>query len=56
MEDNLMRVFSVLVSVIILFILPLYITFEKMDDISYSLAYFLLCQKISHIMLMQKVI
>lgn len=38
MEDNLMRVFSVLVSVIILFILPLYITFEKMDDISYSLA------------------
>lgn len=38
MEDNLMRVFSVLVSILILFILPLYITFEKMDDISYSLA------------------
>lgn len=38
MDDNLQRVFSVLLSVLILFILPLYITFEKMDDISYSLA------------------
>lgn len=38
MDDNLQRVFSVLLSVIILFILPLYITFEKIDDISYSLA------------------
>lgn len=38
MDDNLQRVFSVLISILILFILPLYITFEKMDDISYSLA------------------
>lgn len=38
MEDILQRVFSILISVLILFILPLYITFEKMDDISYSLA------------------
>lgn len=38
MEDTLQRVFSILISVLILFILPLYITFEKIDDISYSLA------------------
>ena len=38
MEDNWQRVFSILISVLILFILPLYITFEKIDDISYSLA------------------
>lgn len=38
MEDTLQRVFSVLISILILFVLPLYITFEKMDDISYSLA------------------
>ena len=34
MEDNLQRVFSILISILILFILPLYIAFEKMDDIS----------------------
>lgn len=38
MDDILLRVFSVIISVLILFILPLYITFEKIDDISYSLA------------------
>lgn len=38
MDDNLQRVFSVLISILIFFILPLYITFEKLDDISYSLA------------------
>ncbi len=38
MEDTLQRVFSVLVAVIIFFLLPLYIAFEKKDDISYSLA------------------
>lgn len=38
MDDTLQRVFSILISVLILFILPLYITFEKIDDISYSLA------------------
>lgn len=29
MEDNLQRVFSILISILILFILPLYIAFEK---------------------------
>jgi hypothetical protein len=38
MEENVQRVFAVLISVIILFILPIYITFEKKDDLSYSLA------------------
>lgn len=38
MDDNLQKVFSVLISILIFFILPLYITFEKLDDISYSLA------------------
>ncbi len=38
MEDVLQRVFAVLISVIIFFFLPLYISFEKKDDISYSLA------------------
>lgn len=38
MEENLIRVFSVLISVIIFFLLPIYITFEKKDDISYALA------------------
>ena len=37
MEDNLQRIFSILISVFIFFILPLYITYEKVDDISYSL-------------------
>lgn len=38
MEDNLQRVFSILISVIIFFFMPLYISFEKKDDISYALA------------------
>ncbi|MEG0872484.1 MAG: dockerin type I repeat-containing protein [Clostridia bacterium] len=38
MEDNLQRVFTILISVIIFFMLPLYISFEKKDDISYGLA------------------
>lgn len=38
MEDTLQRVFGILVGVIIFFLLPLYIAFEKKDDISYSLA------------------
>ena len=38
MEDTLQRVFSVLVAIVIFFLLPLYIAFEKKDDISYSLA------------------
>lgn len=38
MEETLQRVFSLLISVIILFLLPMYIAFEKKDDISYNLA------------------
>lgn len=38
MEDTLQRVFSILLSVMIFFLLPLYMAFEKKDDISYSLA------------------
>lgn len=38
MEDTLQRVFAILIGVVIFFLLPLYIAFEKKDDISYSLA------------------
>ncbi|MDD3303953.1 MAG: hypothetical protein PHP54_03455 [Clostridia bacterium] len=38
MEDSLQRVFSIIIAVVIFFLLPLYIAFEKKDDISYSLA------------------
>lgn len=38
MEENVQRVFSILISVIIFFFLPMYMTFEKKDDISYALA------------------
>lgn len=38
MEEVVQRVFAILISVIILFILPLYIAFEKKDDIAYALA------------------
>lgn len=38
MEDSLQKVFGILIAVIIFFLLPLYIAFEKKDDISYSLA------------------
>lgn len=38
MEENVQRVFAVLISVIMFFFLPMYITFEKKDDISYALA------------------
>lgn len=38
MDENLQRIFTVLVAVIMMFILPLYMAFEKKDDISYSLA------------------
>ena len=38
MEDNVQRVFAILISVIIFFFLPMYIAFEKRDDISYALA------------------
>lgn len=38
MEDNIQRVFTILISVVIFFLLPLYMAFEKKDDISYALA------------------
>lgn len=38
MEDTLQRVFAIIIAVVIFFLLPLYIAFEKKDDISYSLA------------------
>lgn len=38
MEDNVQRVFAILIAVIIFFLLPMYISFEKKDDISYALA------------------
>ena len=38
MEDNVQRIFSILLAVLMFFLLPLYIAFEKRDDISYNLA------------------
>ncbi len=38
MEDSFQKIVAILVSVVALFILPVYMTFEKKDDISYSLA------------------
>lgn len=38
MADILQRVFSIIVATLVFFLLPLYIAFEKKDDISYSLA------------------
>ena len=38
MEENVQRVFAIIISIIIFFIFPLYISYEKKDDISYALA------------------
>ena len=38
MDGVLQRVVSILISVVIFFILPIYIAYEKKDDISYALA------------------
>lgn len=38
MEENVQRVFSILIAILIFFLLPMYMAFEKKDDISYSLA------------------
>lgn len=38
MDGVLQKVFSVLIAVVILFILPVYVAYEKKDDISYALA------------------
>ena len=38
MEDIVQRVFAIIFAVLVFFIMPLYMTFEKRDDISYALA------------------
>lgn len=38
MEDIVQRIFAILISVFMFFLLPLYVAFEKKDDISYALA------------------
>lgn len=38
MEGTLQKVVAIIVSIVIFFILPIYIAFEKKDDISYALA------------------
>ena len=38
MDGILQKVFSILIAVVILFILPVYVAYEKKDDISYALA------------------
>lgn len=38
MEDNLQRIFAVLLSFLVFFMLPLYIAHEKKDDAAYALA------------------
>ena len=38
MEENVQRVFSIMIAVIVFFLLPMYVAFEKKDDIAYALA------------------
>lgn len=38
MEENIQRILAVIVSILIFFIFPIYIAFEKKDDVSYALA------------------
>ena len=38
MDGILQRIISILIAVVIFFILPVYIAYEKRDDISYALA------------------
>lgn len=38
MEDILQRIFAIFVTALVFFILPIYIAYEKVDDISYALA------------------
>ena len=38
MEDIVQRVFAIIFAVLVFFLMPLYMTFEKRDDISYALA------------------
>ena len=38
MEDNIQTIIIVIISAFILFVFPVYMAYEKKDDISYSLA------------------
>lgn len=38
MEDILQRIFAIFITALVFFILPIYIAYEKMDDVSYALA------------------
>lgn len=38
MEENVQRVFSIIIAVIVFFLLPMYVAFEKKDDTAYALA------------------
>lgn len=38
MEENVQRIFSIMIAVIVFFLLPMYVAFEKKDDIAYALA------------------
>lgn len=38
MEENVQRVFSIMIAVIVFFLLPMYVAFEKKDDVAYALA------------------
>jgi len=38
MEENVQRIFSIMIAVLVFFLLPMYVAFEKKDDIAYALA------------------
>ncbi|MCX8075310.1 MAG: hypothetical protein N2749_06990 [Clostridia bacterium] len=38
MDSNIQRVFGILVATVIFYLFPMYVTFEKKDDVSYALA------------------
>ncbi len=38
MEENVQRVFSIMIAVIVFFLLPVYVAFEKKDDTAYAFA------------------
>jgi hypothetical protein len=38
MEENVQRIFSIMIAVIVFFLLPMYVAYEKKDDTAYALA------------------
>ena len=38
MEDNLQRIFAILLTVVVFFLMPIYLAFDKKDDVAYALA------------------